>query len=300
MIGAFGKIPAKPDFIRVGHSDATTRGFEPWLDESHLRLREADVAFPTGPVKLVFHPPGAASACVCVLGASTDAVGRRFPLSLFQLLPWPNVQGRWSGLPVASNAFVEAAEQVLADSATLDLAGLQSRVGALPAMGAVELEGADAICRNVLDGSGWIEVAERLFPSGTQDRVAYALHTLILASRRSATVNVALDGPVVVDVDLFFWLELVRRFTQSDGVAYAWVEEPAPRLVVALGAPSTSLLLALAAPTCEWPQVWPLDTTRPHALAAADTAMAPILAPIREGNVSMEELLQRLEQVGNG
>lgn len=299
MIGGFGKIPAKPDFIRVGHSDADTRGFEPWLEESCLRLRETGVELPSGTVKIVFHPPGAASVCVCVLAASTDAVGRRFPLTVFQLLPWASVEHRWSALPVASNAFVEAAEQVLAESVSLDVPGLLLRTSELPVLRATELDNADAICRSVLSNSPWVEVAQRLFPTATEERLAYALQTSIVAARRSGTQSATLDALVVVDIDLFFWLELMSRFTQSDGVAYAWVEEPSPRLVIALGAPSTSILLALAAPTREWPNIWPLDSKRPHALAAAGTIMEPALAQVRDAGATIEQLLRQLEQMGN-
>lgn len=300
MIGGFGKIPAKPDFIRVGHSDATTRGFESWLDDACLRVRESGLELPEASIRFVMRPSGATHACIGALRPSRDAIGRRFPISVFHMLMWPEASPRWSALPVAVDPFLESADALLLESARLDHETLRSRTTSLWTPGADDLASTDEICRRVLAETPWGTVAERVFPAPAADRACYAFRTALTACERVATQPIAIDCPIQTDVDLFFWLELFRRFSRADSLMYLWVEEPSPRLVVALGPPPTQMLLAAIAPDREISQVWPLTTTRSAALEAAVAALSPLLEPVRDGTAPLGALFDVLSRVKEG
>lgn len=293
MIGGFGKIPSKGDFVRVGHSDVTSRAFESWLDDACTRVREAGLALPDASVRFVLRPAGSAEVCGGVLRPSSDAVGRQFPLSLFHMIAWSSAQPRWSGLPVLIDRFIESADEVLRESALVGLDALRAGAAALWTPGADDLAATDQVCQRVLAVTPWRELAERLFPPPVVDRAAYAFRTALLACQRR---DLAIACPIETDVDLFFWLELFRRCARDDAFGFVWVEEPAPRLIVSLGQPTTSMLLAIADPARESDQIWPLTTTRAAALEAAAVSMAPVLEPIRDGAAPLGALLETLSR----
>ena len=113
MNGAFGKVPSKADFARLGYSDAHTRLFESWLDEAALRMRELGVELPDAPVHFLFRFPGEPTILVGAMRPSRDSVGRRFPISFFQVLDWRTLEHRWSGLPFAMSPALEAGVELL-------------------------------------------------------------------------------------------------------------------------------------------------------------------------------------------
>jgi type VI secretion system protein ImpM len=295
VIGGFGKIPAKPDFVRVGHSDATTRTLENWLDEASSRVRESGLALPDTSIRFVMRP--ANSPGVGVIRPSQDAVGRRFPLTVFHMLMWSAAQPRWSGLPVLVDPFIEEADGILRESARFDVEMLRARVTTLWTPGSADLEATDEICRRVLADTPWRAMAERMFQEPIFDRAAYAFRTALIASQRDEPQSI--DCPIVNDVDLFFWLELFRRCARTEAIAFVWIEEPSPRLIVSLGPLPVTTLLSIADPRRESAQLWPLTTTRAAALEAAVAALGPVLEPIRDGSAPLHGLLDVLSRARN-
>ena len=285
MIGSFGKIPSKPDFVRAGHSDAQTRAFEQWLDESCLRLRECGVEVPAGGVRFVMRAAEAENVLIGTLRPSRDAIGRRFPLSVFHALQWSVMEHRWSALPALAGPFVESAEQLIADAAALDVERLRMRVTSLWTPTSHDIASMDSLCAGVLQNTPWLVVAERVFGGDrTLDHAAYAFRTFFAALQREGVA--ALDCPIAVDLDLFFWLELLRRVSRSSTFMLLWMEDPLPRLVVSVGGPAPlSLLLALADGSREQQQIWPLRTSRPAALEVAAQVLGETLESIRAKSI---------------
>jgi type VI secretion system ImpM family protein len=84
--GLFGKLPSKGDFVTRGLAPGFLAGFETWLagivDGARQSLGDgwAEI-YDTAPLwRFWIGPKSGAPACVGVLAASRDRVGRRFPL----------------------------------------------------------------------------------------------------------------------------------------------------------------------------------------------------------------------------
>ncbi len=284
MNGAFGKVPSKADFARLGYSDGHTRQFESWLDEACLRLREVGAELPDVPVHFLLRFAGEPTLLIGAMARSRDSVGRRFPLSFFRVLDWPSVQHRWTGLPFVMSPALEAGHELLRDSATLDTEAVRRRVEALWSPGESDLIRNDQLCGDVLVRTPWLEPIQRtLGASQTTERAAYAFRTL-----KSALANpqCAAECPIEIDVDLFFWLELSRRLGAKDALNVFWTEEPLPRVIVGTGAPSVSALVAISEPNRDIQQIWPLTTKRPIALEQAQAVLGPVLEPIQSASAA--------------
>jgi type VI secretion system ImpM family protein len=77
----FGKLPDRPDFVRLGGGSA---GFERWLEEGLEIVAGKGGGFVTTPVQFLANGGEAGNAWSGVLVPSADAVGRTFPLALFR------------------------------------------------------------------------------------------------------------------------------------------------------------------------------------------------------------------------
>jgi len=218
--GAFGKVPSKADFARLGYSDGHTRQFEGWLDEACLRLREVGAELPEVPVHFLVRFAGEPTVLVGAMARSRDSVGRRFPLSFFGVLDWKIVEHRWSGLPFVMSPALEAGGELLRDAAHLDTESVRRRVESLWSPNEVDLVRNDQLCGDVLVRTPWREPIERtLGADQTMARAAYAFRTL-----KSALTQCAAECPIEIDVDLFFWLELARRLGAKDALHVFWTE----------------------------------------------------------------------------
>lgn len=93
---AFGKIPARADFVAIGISPATRRAWDSWLQDGlatcqqrvRRPLNEVVSRAPTWHFVLPFQVFGAATM-IGVMLPSKDAVGRAYPLVLGVELPFP-------------------------------------------------------------------------------------------------------------------------------------------------------------------------------------------------------------------
>lgn len=82
--GLFGKLPASGDFVARGLPDAFRSRWDAWATRHLARRAEP---WPEGGLRLRLRSGG--RTAVGLVLPSQDAVGRRFPLSAFLVLPFP-------------------------------------------------------------------------------------------------------------------------------------------------------------------------------------------------------------------
>ena len=90
-----------------------------WLQDAIEPVYRARLRLPAAPVRFPFRPAGGSSAVVGVMIASADRVGRAFPLCLFAVAPAAALAERFPAVPLAYRAFLDAAEALLAEAASL-------------------------------------------------------------------------------------------------------------------------------------------------------------------------------------
>jgi type VI secretion system protein ImpM len=300
-LGLFGKIPAKGDFVRHNVTDDAARSFEQWVQESNDALRGANGELPEHPVRAVFTPPGSAKTVVALLVPSQDQVGRKYPLVLFALMDSAKTPEHFSTLPVAWAPFLEAAAQLGAQAAQMELDALRNALDALPEPGAADLDRAKEIGARTLSHPLVDEIHGRLF--GDRGEMSfYAYQTFLTACQDAVKTDpgkasTVLDCPIHVDVDLFVWLELAKRVFGFPPAhpSYFWIEDPAPRLLLSLGPAPLTVLQLLAKPEMENQRLWPLTTERDKAVEAARSTLGPVLAHV-DGQTPLGGLMDTLAQ----
>lgn len=289
-VGFVGKLPAQADFVRQHVSDRVGGEFDRWLVKATQTLLSAKAELPSAAVRFVFSAPQCDSVAVGMLSASSDHVGRTFPLAIYTTLPAPLAARHAFGLPLAYLQFLDEAEAVAAQAATLTAAELKARVAAMVPPGQEIVLAAAQQVRDVLGQLSASEMLERVFPSSQSGAQLYGLHTFVVAGEagRAAPATApptVLDCPIVTDVDLAAWIDLGRRGTAGGTVcpSLAWVQV-SPRLLVVLGYAPEQLLHLVADPKLKSSRLWPLTTERTEAidrarevlggrLGSADTAL---------------------------
>ncbi len=136
--GAFGKMPALGDFIRIGLPSAFITPWDTWLQDglgalkSELADRWQDCFF-SAPIWRFSIAPGLAGdrAMQGVLMASVDRVGRQFPLTLAAPCAGGHLAGRHLSSAGAFLALEHVALAALDDSATKE--SLTEAMAELPA-----------------------------------------------------------------------------------------------------------------------------------------------------------------------
>ncbi|MFV0492494.1 MAG: type VI secretion system-associated protein TagF [Pseudorhodobacter sp.] len=135
--GAFGKLPALGDFLRMNLTPGFIDPWDRWLQEGLVLARGAldaawQEAYFSAPIWRFTLSPGLAGAApvIGVMMASVDRVGRQFPLTLASPLPdgASAVFAHFLSLPLFE-ALDEIALAALEDDMTRDL--LQDRLAAL-------------------------------------------------------------------------------------------------------------------------------------------------------------------------
>ncbi len=272
--GAFGKIPAQGDFLRVsaGEGLALAR----WLEEGSEAAYRAGARLGAEPVRFL-HREGR-RAMLGVLAGSADKVGRAFPLAVFAPLE-PAALEQAPLLHVASRAFFAAAEALLADAARLAPADVPARLRALPAVSADDLAAASAWATGALR-EGAAPLLARLGGAGMPLYAAHAFRSGCRPARGKEPERAAavLDCPAASDADVHAWLELARR-SLGWAPSFLWAGS---RLLVSVGPPPPAALAALASPSRDNARIWPLTTTTVAAVEAARKALGPALAATLE------------------
>jgi type VI secretion system protein ImpM len=279
-VGFLGKIPAQPDFVRQNISDRVGAEVDPWLVKSSQNLSLAKAELPAAPVRFVFSAAQCDSIAIGVLVKSQDQVGRSFPLAIYTALALGVGARSFPAIPLAYSAFLEQAEAILADAATLTLEALRTRVSALVRPSDGTLATAVQRCADVLNAAPASELFVRAFAAAPPDSHHYGLFTFRTAtdaarSGPSTAAPTVLACPIAIDVDLLAWLELARRCLGWNDAcpAFAWVESAHARLLLSLGYASDQLLHFVADARHTSSRLWPLTTERIEAITRARDAL---------------------------
>lgn len=283
-LGIYGKLPSQGDFFRLNASDQSAQALDIWVQEGLDALHRAGLSLPQHPVYFLHFTtsPQQIAPTLGVLYPSHDSAGRVYPLVIFSRTDLQWMASRFSAAPTAYGIFLRDAAQLASMASRLDGPALTAQASRLRLPSPSDLATVDGVCRHVLDQTASSTVHLRLFGPPTAGLRYYAFRTVIDAAdgarNRTARNTVTLDLPLGGDVDLFVWLELLRR--RLSGVNFlpsvVWVEEsPAPRALVSLGAASGTMLRWLTRPDPSAMALWPATTQRPEAIHQAWQALAP-------------------------
>jgi type VI secretion system protein ImpM len=280
--GLFGKIPARPDFVRVRAADPAALALATWLEAgSEALARRSGMKGDEPPVRFVFSIPGARNVLLGALKGSVDKVGRRFPLAAFVLLDAKSCAAVHPVLPAAGSAFFERVVALLEQSHRLLPEDIPPRLDALPALDLAALTRESGALAARLGSTPLPSLVERLFGGTHTGQVFYALHCLKsacqgLRGREPTQAGVVLMSPATLDEDRFLWLELCRRATGwPRPTTFFFGDGDRAQLLIALGAPPAAALGALWNPSHRDGKLWPLATEKLEAVAAARKALGP-------------------------
>ncbi|NRB57941.1 MAG: type VI secretion system-associated protein TagF [Salinicola sp.] len=119
MIGCFGKIPSKADFVGVNAAGTVIQELDQWLQSALVRFLDHEDwmhRFDALPVCFFHYHARNGSDVMGAMISSSDASGRRYPFFIFQLLKG---EGRPPVLPflhTLGEIFAGQARQILTDS----------------------------------------------------------------------------------------------------------------------------------------------------------------------------------------
>jgi type VI secretion system protein ImpM len=299
-LGVYGKIPAQGDFVRINASDQAAQSLDVWIQEGLETLHRMGVPFPAEPLYFLHHGHPSLPATVGAMIASHDSVGRVYPMTVFARVDPAWLATRWSGAPLGYGLFLRDATRILHDLARADaqLLGAWTRNLRLPS--AHDLAQVDVVCMHALQNFTGAQVLPRMTGDPNAATCWYALKTAVdacdTARTRPSRTPIVLDGPLTGDLDLFAWLELMRRRLQGAFVpTVLWRESAPARMLACVGPPSGVLLRYLVNPEDNAPQHWPLWTNRADAVAQARLALSPAhQAAIAQWNAPLESLLSAL------
>jgi type VI secretion system protein ImpM len=277
-VGVYGKVPAQADFVRGNVGEMSRLGLDRWFQEAHEVVHSERHRLPAEPTSFAI-APGSGRLMLGVLAPSQDAVGRVFPIIVFALVDARAVP--FSLVPQAYARFFERATAALEGAETLTAADLSGRAQGL----------ADAVVPERIADAQALLAGERMAPlglslGGLPHGAAYALRTLQTGCDKaraapggSPTGVITLDAPAPTDGVRLFWLELARRRLGWSDTQPSFVWTPpsssAPRLLIGLGPPSSTLLSFLANARHKSGRFWPLRTDVDSALDSALAALGP-------------------------
>jgi type VI secretion system protein ImpM len=289
--GYFGKIPAQADFARLRAAGGPAHGLVLWLEQASEAAGRQALPGAAEPVRFSFRPPAEARALVGALADSTDKVGRRFPLTIFA--PGPGDAGQFPGQPGAARPFFEGAEALLGEAAGLAADALSARVSQLPCPSEAALA-ESRVLRDQAAAERGEEMLAALFGDPAAGQRFYAAHCLRSACASGEGRPVIVDCPVRGGLDVWAWLEAVRRLRRSAAPTFFWKLGPAPRLLVTLGPPPPTLLALLWDPARRDAKLWPLTTAQPAAIETARRALGPAAASALERPASVLDVVSAI------
>ena len=119
MIGCFGKVPAKADFVGSNASGAVIRELDQWLQDALLQLLNHDDwkhRFDSLPVCFFNYHARNGSDVMGAMISSADASGRRYPFLIFQMLKAEDREGVLPFINTMVETFAGQAQQILTNS----------------------------------------------------------------------------------------------------------------------------------------------------------------------------------------
>ncbi|MFT3925126.1 MAG: type VI secretion system-associated protein TagF [Myxococcales bacterium] len=138
----FGKLPSTLDFVRVNHTSEVGVSYDQWTERCLQELARTGASWPNLPLRFVLPGSSGAQALVGVVLPSRDRAGRKFPVTLYAVVPSTSITPSLTSLPRGWSSFFEQAEQALADSFTLRGEELLARVASVAIPGRDQLEAA--------------------------------------------------------------------------------------------------------------------------------------------------------------
>ncbi len=293
MTAVLGKIPARPDFVRHHRGEPAMLAFDAWLMRAHESL--VGVGKLVAPVRFVFSHEN--TLLVGVLCPSVDAVGRTFPLAIAHAIA--RSDARISIIPFAFEPFFASAASLAAAAEHHEPEVLFAHADSLIGPTREELGAASAMCDRTRSDAGSPDLCERLFGPEVDGQVHYALNTFSFACepgrRDSKRIDLVLDCPVAIDVDLYFWMELTARMVGTPAACF-WVEDPLPRLLISPFSAPPPMLAYLVDPAPRAERLWPLRTTSAVARESAKRELAGAIDPALQRSIG--ELLDLTVQKG--
>jgi type VI secretion system ImpM family protein len=292
-IGLFGKMRSAGDFVGLrAHPGA--RAVQHWMQLGHELSGGQAV---DEPVYFIARFQGAPETYCGVWIPSEDRVGRRFPLLTF-LSVGEDLAGISRGyLPALIQPFLDAAVGMMRHGEDGSHAELERALESAPRPDVTLLPLVVQRCGQASHEERVSTFVQRLFGDGGAGQLAYALHAVALACEplRGApplTSTISLDCPVGVDLDLFFWADLIHRSLAWDGEGPGlfWTEQT-PRLIVALGPATPSTLSHLMSDRASG-SFWPLWTTRDDALARAGRSLSARMRQVIAEDLSLQALAE--------
>lgn len=310
-VALFGKLPARPDFVRVNYAGRAAAELDQWLVQNVEQLHLGKVPLP-GPMRFAFCSARTQHVTFGALAPSRDEAGREFPVTVFDSVPLPAVLDRLPLQLLAHEPFMNGAEAVIREAQTLAAgAPIEPSLSGLLAPGAADAVALEPAYLETLCGSSAPRFLERAFGPIDAGMHLYGCFAFLTAAApvrdevpdKTGTV---LDCPVKSELDRMAWITLASRVLSRWRSAVAscfWIDRPAPRLLISLGPAPADILRALADPAYKSSRIWPLVTDKPQAIERARIALAQSLPQARPpaanpaDDASLDELLEVLASV---
>jgi type VI secretion system protein ImpM len=289
----FGKIPARPDFVRERFAGAAAQRLDQWLVRSVETMLAARGTFPPVMLRYAFSSPDTASFVLGVLSPSRDQVGRDFPVTVFCSVTAASIVPSLVGVPLAFAPFFDAAEALIREVPALEAPEILARLEQLPVVDSGALPDAAQRALEALRGSDAREHLQRVLGDADGSAPAYAYYTASAAVNATTPSNaVVLDCPIAIDVDLLAWLKLAHALNGGrEPISFFWTEEPEPRLLISLGTPSTQVLSFVANRAHTSARLWPLTTSRADVAEQVRGSIAGQLAPVDRPGTSLDHYI---------
>jgi type VI secretion system protein ImpM len=283
-IGVFGKLPSAGDFVAHNAGQPVTRAFVDWLEREVDGLAKRGGELPGATVRFLYRDPDGTAACLGAMLRSRDAVGRKFPFSIFTYVDVRTACQRFPSLPAAYAPFVDGAASLLQSLDQESPERVIERASALPLPRHDELEEAHLWSHQALEHTGGQTLLEALFGPLEAGVRFHGLNMLLTAcgqarGRDPGSASIILECPASDDVQLTFWLRLCQQrlgWTHAPpGLFWSGTDSTDSRLLVTLGAPTPGLLGFLAQPDAVADRLWPMRTTSASSIAAGRQALTP-------------------------
>jgi type VI secretion system protein ImpM len=307
-VALFGKIPARPDFVRENMVDPGARELDAWLVRATEDLHAARAELPPRLLRFAFFAPGAQRLMVGALAPSRDEVGREFPVAVFAGLDGAAASRQLAAIPGASRPLLDAADALLREVPALQPEEIRRRLAEMTSAAGGSLEAAATAAAGNLGADRAAEFVQRAFGPHGAEQHYYGFYTWLVATgplrgEAPTAASTVLQCPISGEADLIAWLELARLTLGWRGAApsFFWTEAPDPRLWLSLGPPPALLLRHVADPHYQSSKLWPLITDRQAAVERARDTLVPALEGLLDGEpASLHALLARVagERVG--
>ena len=292
-----GKIPSRPDFVRINIVEPEAVEFATWLEQAAeaCRRTHCDGKHPT--VNFLFVPEQGKAALVGVVRPSNDTVGRSSPVAIFAPLTGARTSPTYPGVIRAASGFLIAAAKLLESSKTETQATVEARLKELSVPTGADLAATQQSTKALLLDTRCGGHHDALFDRSVPEQHLYAYRTLAMACEQARSYRpggkpgVTLDCPTLDDAQLVIWAEMIRRLLGNQRVAPSlfWVYGVPPpgygsvtlkaratpaRLLACLGAATPLAPAFMANADSDNPKLWPLKTTSTAAVEKAKAALS--------------------------